>query len=152
MPTYAFEDFAVGRTFESAPYALNEQDLIAFAEQFDPQPFHVDAAAAENSFFGGLVASGWQTAAIGMRLISDTFILDSSGMGSPGIDDLRWIRPVRAGDVLTLKGTVLNARESKSRPDIGLVEFLFEIFNQDGTVVMSQRNWIMFGKRAGAAA
>lgn len=152
MPRYCFEDFTIGRTFESAPYAVSRDELIGYAQAFDPQPFHVDEAAAAGSFFGGLVASGWHTAAIAMRLISHTFILESSSLGSPGIDELRWASPVRAGDSLLLKAKVLNARESKSRPDIGLVEFQFDIFNQHGVLVMSQHNWIMFGKRATAAA
>lgn len=152
MATYAFEDFHVGRRFESAPHTVTRDALIDFAEQFDPQPFHLDEAAAKDSFFGGLVASGWHTAAIAMRLLSDTFVHDSTGVGAPGIEELRWIRPVRAGDVLQLKATVLATRESRSRPDVGLVEFLFETFNQKSEAVMSQRNWIMFAKRATQAA
>ncbi|MGL4322717.1 MAG: MaoC family dehydratase [Beijerinckiaceae bacterium] len=151
MPHYYFEDFTVGRTFESAPYPVSREALVGFAAEFDPQPFHLDEEAAVDSFFGGLVASGWHTTAITMRLVSDTFIHHSSGMGSPGIDEIRWIRPVRAGDVLMMKARVLNARESKSRPDIGLVEFHFDIFNQKGETVMTQKNWIMFGKRAAPA-
>ena len=115
---------------------VDEQEVIAFARQFDPQPFHLDKEQAEKSAFGGLIASGWHTASMTMRLIVDHYLSEVSSEGSPGIDELRWTRPVRPGDQLTVRITILDARHSRSRPDRGIVRSQTETLNQNGEVVM----------------
>jgi acyl dehydratase len=147
MPRFAFEDFTPGTTEVLGPVTVSKDDILAFAREYDPQPFHVDEAAARDSFIGTLIGSGWHTACINMRLVADDKILDSTSMGSPGIDELKWMRPVRPGDTLRSRMTVVDARPSKSRPSIGLVQFRFELVNQNDETVMTQANWIMFGRR-----
>lgn len=148
MPTYYFEDLTLGRRFECAPRSLSRDEIVAFASEYDPQPFHLDEQAAKDTFFGALVASGWHTASLTMRALADRFLLDSSGIGSPGIEELKWIRPVRVGDTLTATAEVIERKESRSKPDMGLVRFRTDVANQNGETVMSQTNWIMFGRRA----
>lgn len=147
MPRYAFEDFTPGTTEILGPITVSKDDILTFAREYDPQPFHVDEAAARDSFIGTLIGSGWHTACINMRLLADDKILDSTSMGSPGIDELKWLRPVRPGDTLRSRMTVVDARASKSRPSLGLVQFEFELVNQNDETVMTQGNWIMFGRR-----
>ncbi|MGO4571367.1 MaoC family dehydratase [Microvirga sp. 2TAF3] len=147
MPRFAFEDFTPGSTQVLGPITVSKDAIIAFAREYDPQPFHVDEIAAKDSFVGTLIASGWHTCALNMRLLADGIILDSTSMGSPGIDELKWMRPVRPGDTLRSRMTVLDSRPSRSRPSIGLVQFQFEMLNQDDEIVMIQKNWIMFGRK-----
>ena len=134
-----FEDYAVGSVFEAGPVSISEADIVEFAKRYDPQPFHIDAEAARSGPYGGIIASGWQTIALTMRLCVERYLDARSSLGSPGIDELRWMRPVRPGDVLTVRVTVEEARRSRSRPDRGLVRSLIETRNQAGEPVMSMR-------------
>ena len=131
-----FEDYVPGAVHDLGSVVVDEQEVIAFARQFDPQPFHLDKERAEESVFGGLIASGWHTACMAMRLIVDHYLSEASSEGSPGIDELRWLRPVRPGDQLTVRITILDARRSRSRPERGIVRSQTETLNQDGEVVM----------------
>ena len=132
-----FEDYVPGAVYEFGSCEVTEADIIDFARRFDPQPMHLDEAAAAQGPFGGLIASGWHTAALMMRLFVDHFLLGQASLASPGIDELRWTRPVRPGHVLHLRVTVLEATRSRSKPDRGMVRTLIEVLNQDGEVVMS---------------
>ncbi|KLK93310.1 dehydratase [Microvirga vignae] len=147
MPRYAFEDLTPGTTQMLGPYAVTKEALLAFAQEYDAQPFHVDEVAAKDSFIGTLIASGWHTCSINMRLVADELLLDSTAMGAPGIEEVKWLKPVRPGDTLRSRTTVLESRPSKSRPSIGLVRFQFEMLNQADETVFTQKNWVMFGRR-----
>jgi acyl dehydratase len=136
-PGTYFEDYPVGAVFTSGPISVSEDDILDFARRFDPQPMHVDKAAAEAGRYGGLIASGWHTGALMMRLLEAHFVPKPGNLASPGVDELRWVKPVRPGDRLGLRATVLTARRSRSKPDQGIVTSLVELLNQDGEVVMS---------------
>ena len=142
------EDFPVGVRRRLGTTTVTEEEVIRFATEFDPQPFHVDRGAAERSFFGGLIASGWHTCALTMRVMVDGFLSESASMGSPGIDELRWLRPVRPGDTLTVFSTVESVRISQSKPDRGVLKNLTEVENQAGEVVLSMRGNSMMKRRA----
>lgn len=142
-----FEDYAEGEVLQFGAYPITEAEIVDFARRYDPQPFHLDAAAGAASHFGGLVASGWMTASVLMRLLCDHFISTTSSMGSPGIDELRWRVPVRPGDVLSARVTVLATRPSQSRPDRGLIEVRQEALNQHGEVVLSMTGKGLFLRR-----
>lgn len=146
-PQLWWEDFKIGEIAEMGSYTFTEPEIVAFARQFDPQPFHTDSAAAAQSFYGGLIASGWHTCAVGMRLMCDSYINRSVSMGSPGVDDIRWLSPVRAGDTITYRRQVLESRASRSRPNAGLVKSRWEAFNQRGELVLTMEGWGMFGRR-----
>lgn len=146
-PRYYFEDFVPGQSAHYGALAVERAEIIAFAAQYDPQPMHLDEAAAAQSLLGGLAASGWQSCAFLMRLIAEEFICDSAGMGAPGIDEVKWLRPVRPGDVLSVRHDVLEARESKSKTDRGFVKFRFTLMNQKGEAVLEQVNSIIFARR-----
>lgn len=143
-----WEDFTPGRVSEHGPRLVTREEIIAFATEFDPQPMHLDEEAARRSMLGGLAASGWHSCCILMRLLADGILLNSSSMGSPGIDAVRWLAPVCPGDQLTLRAEVIDTRASRSRPDMGLVHFMFRLLNQSGTAVMTLENNIMFGRRS----
>ena len=143
----AFEDFTVGLTIVHGSRTVTRSDIIAFAAEFDPQPFHLDEAAPETGLTGGLIASGWHIAAIFMRLLTDSLLLDSTCLGSPGVETLKWAKPLRPGDTLSGRSTVTAARPSQSRPDRGIVSFRHEALNQTGDVVMWMDNAILFGRR-----
>ena len=147
----AFEDFAVGLELALGPCRVSREELVAFAAEFDPQPFHLDEAEAAHSPLKGLATSGWHTCALFMRMMCDAFLLDSTSMGSPGIDTLKWVKPVRPGDVLSGTSTVLEARASNSRPGMGIVRFHHEIRNGAGDIVMWMENPILFARRTEAA-
>ena len=115
---------------------MSEAEIIAFAKEYDPQPFHVDPVAAKDGPFGGLIASGWQTTSMMMRLLVEHFISPESSLGAAGVDEIRWPRPVRPGDTLRVRATVLEARRSNSKPDRGIVRSLAEVTNQHGEAVM----------------
>jgi acyl dehydratase len=132
-----FEDYPVGTTGEYGPIRVAEDDVVDFGRRFDPQPFHVDADAAAAGPFGGLIASGWHTCALMMRLLATEYLSPSSSLGSPGVDELRWRAPVRPGDELSLRTTVLDARLSRSKPDRGLLHTRVELVDGGGTVVLS---------------
>jgi acyl dehydratase len=147
MPRYAFEDFTSGTSRMLGSVTVSKDDIIAFAREYDPQPFHLDEIAAKDSFIGTLVASGWHTCSLNMRLFADGMLLDSTGLGAPGIEEVKWLKPVRPGDTLRSRLTVLETRASKSRPAVGLVHGLFELLNQADEIVMTQTNWVMFARR-----
>jgi acyl dehydratase len=132
-----FEDYVPGSVFEYGSIAVEQDEVIAFARRFDPQDIHTDPAAAANGPFGGLIASGWHTAGLMMRLYVDHYLSKVASLASPGIDELRWIAPVRPGDVLRIRVTVMEANRSRSKPDRGIVRSLIEVLNQGGDVVMS---------------
>jgi len=132
-----FEDYMVGTIFDCGSIAVDEAESIAFAARYDPQFFHTDPGAAKRGPFGGLIASGWHTAALAMRLLVEGYLSSVASLGSPGIDELRWSRPVRPGDVLHVRATVLDARRSRSKTDRGIVRSRIEVSNQSGELVMS---------------
>jgi acyl dehydratase len=142
-----WEDFPPGDVVEMGRHTFAEAEIIAFARQFDPQPFHVDPEAARKSFFGGLIASGWHTCSIAMRLMVDKYVGRSASLGSPGLDNIRWLAPVRAGDTITYRRTITAARPSESKPGVGLVHSRWEATNQRGELVMTMEGWGMFGRR-----
>ena len=148
--TWAFEDFVEGGSIDLGAKDVTAEEIVEFAGEFDPQPMHLDEAAGKASILGGLSASGWHTCAIFMRLICDAFLLNSTSQGAPGVDHVKWRRPVLAGDRLTGKATVLAKRPSKSRPSVGLVAMRYELFNQRGEAVFELQNSVMFLKRSAA--
>ncbi len=142
-----FEDFETGAHQEYGSYLVTEEEIIEFASKYDPQPFHLSDEAGKAMIFGGLCASGWHTSSIAMRMTVDNMPKNSAGLGSPGIDELRWIKPVFPGDILSMKSTVAGKKESKSRPEMGIVFMHNEVFNQKGELVMSFKPTVMFRKR-----
>jgi acyl dehydratase len=142
-----WEDFPVGHVREFGGLTVSRDDVIAFARAYDPQPFHLDDAAAQRSLFGRLTASGWHTAALAMRMMCDAYLLESAALGSPGVDNLRWLKPVHPGDTLHVKLTVLEARPMASRPHVGLVRSHWDVSNQHGEIVMTMQGWGMFRRR-----
>jgi len=134
-----FEDFEQGETIELGAYEVTEQEVLAFARMYDPQPFHVDPEAARRSPFGGLIASGWHTTSMFMRLWVDGLLSDTASMGSPGVEQIRWLVPVRPGDVLRGRVTILEAAPSQTRPDRGTLITESELVNQRDEVVMTMR-------------
>lgn len=147
MPDIAYEDIQPGSVTRFAPIRLDRESMLAFAREYDPQPMHVDEEAARHSFVGELIGSGWYTCATVMRAIADNWLLRSTSMGSPGVDEVRWLRPVKPGDTLHVTQTVLDKRVSASKPDRGFVNLRFDVTNGDGKAVMQQTNPIMFGLR-----
>jgi acyl dehydratase len=152
VPQLAFEDFTPGRVFEHGPRRLPRGEMMAFAAEFDPQPMHLDEAAAQATMLGGPAASGWYLCCILMRMCVDAFVGNSTSMGAPGVDEVRWLLPVRPDDELSLRGTVLETRGSKSRPDMGFVRFEFELFNAKGQRVMTLTTSLMLARRGKAAS
>jgi acyl dehydratase len=134
-----FEDYHPGMVSEFGEYQVTEQEIVAFASRYDPQAMHTDPAAAAQGPFGGLIASGWHTAAMMMRMYADNFVSKVAALAAPGIDELRWVRPVRPGDILRMRVTVVEARRSTSKPDRGVLRNFAEVLNQKGDVVMSLR-------------
>jgi acyl dehydratase len=134
-----FEDYQVGMVDEFGEVLVTAEEIVEFARRYDPQTMHVDPGAAATGPFGGLIASGWHTGSLTMRLFVDHYLSKVATLPSPGIDELRWVRPVRPGDTLRMRVTVVEARRSKSKPDRGIVRSLVEVLNQNGEVVMSQR-------------
>jgi acyl dehydratase len=132
-----FEDYLPGASYEYGPVVMAEDEMLYFARRFDPQPIHVDPAYAATGPFGGLIASGWHTAGVFMRLYAEHYLSRVASLASPGVDELRWPVPVRAGDSLRLRVTIEAARESKSKPDRGLVHTRAELLNQRDEVVLS---------------
>lgn len=132
---YYWEDLTEGWQFESPTRSLTSQQIISFAREYDPQVYHTDEEAARATPFGGLIASGWQTAAVGMRLMCDGYLLETSCVGSPGLEELRWLKPVRPGDALRLRSTVLEQSPSQTQPGRGTVKWRWELLNQKDEVV-----------------
>lgn len=132
-----FEDYPAGAVYEFGPITVEESEVIAFAKRFDPQPFHMDPEAARQSAFGRLIASGWHTASLMMRLFVDHYLSRVASLGSPGVDELRWLKPVFPGDRLSARVTVLEATPSRSKPDRGIIRSQVEVLNQHHEVVMT---------------
>jgi acyl dehydratase len=132
-----WEDIEIGSRRELGSYTFTEDEIIRFARKYDPQIFHLDPEAAKKSLFSGLIASGWHTAGLMMRLLVDHFLPARASLASPGIDELRWTRPVRPGDMLHLRVTIIEASRSRTKPDRGMLRSFVEVLNQHGEVVMS---------------
>jgi len=147
MPELYFEDLQPGLVHQLGSVAVTEDEILDFARRWDPQSFHVDPEAAKQSVFGGLIASGWHTGAMWMRLYVDSLLDGAASMGSPGIEELRWLAPVRPGDTLDGRLTVLEATTSERRPDRGTVRIRGEMVNQDGVTVLSMVSRGHFGRK-----
>ena len=147
LPTIYLDDFKAGEVREFGHYVVTREEIIDFATRYDPQPFHVDEEAAKSSQFGGLIASGWMTCAIAMRMACDEYLLQTASLGSPGVDQIRWLQPVRPGDVLRLRTTVREVKPSQSKPDRGVVRTGWELLNQRGEVVLTTEGMGMFSRR-----
>ncbi len=143
-----FEDFSVGETLELATIPVSAKAIVAFAERYDPQVFHIDPESAKSSFFGTVIASGWHLCSLMMRAIYDGILVDAASMGSPGVDAVAWRKPVKAGETLKARAEVLKARPSASRPEMGIVTFLFTLSDTATDVVMTCQCPIMFARRS----
>ena len=143
-----WEDLPVGRVLALGSVTVEREEVLAFDRQYDPQPFHLDDEAAARSMFGRLSASGWHTCSMAMGLMVRNFLHESSSLGSPGLEQIKWLKPVYPGDTLTLRQTITEARPMASRPEVGLIRSLWEMFNQDGEQVLRMDGWGMFGRRA----
>ena len=149
----SYEDMEVGKSYEVGSHTFTRDEIVRFAEQFDPQPFHVSDTGAAASPYGTLIASGWHTCSVMMGMLVRNVLSGSTSMGSPGIDDLRWLKPVRVGDTIRMMNSVLDKRVSASKPDRGIVSTEWQGFNQDGELVITVRSKAIFGLRnPGAAA
>lgn len=149
---HSFEDFTTGSSGDCGSVTVDQAEITAFARAFDPQPMHLDPRSSQAASVGGLIASGWHTCALNMRLIFTSILQGSSGMGSPGVEGVKWLRPVRPGDRLTSRYTVIGRRSSLSKPDRGFIRFRFDVRNGSDEAVLEQDNLIMFGRRDAAAA
>ncbi|QSQ17294.1 MaoC family dehydratase [Myxococcus landrumensis] len=142
-----FEDFQPGEASEAGPYVISREEIIAFAKQFDPQPFHLSDEGGREGIFGGIIASGWHTASICHKLVVENLLKGSASLGSPGLDELKWLRPVRPGDALTARFEVISLTPSRSKADRGAIKFRFEVRNQAGEVVMTEIANALFARR-----
>jgi acyl dehydratase len=142
-----FEDFELGAVTEVGPVSVSEEEIVEFASRYDPQPFHIDPEAAKSSPFGGLIASGWHTTALFMGMFVRGILLDSASLGSPGVEEIRWTAPVRPGDTLMGRITVTDVQPSAKNPARGTVFTTSDVFNQDGTLVMSLKARGFFARR-----
>lgn len=146
-----WEDFSVGEVQELGERKVEKEEVLAFARQYDPQPFHVDEAAAAQSIYGGLIASGWHTCAMLMRMMCDAYLVGSASLGSPGLDNIRWLKPVRPGDTIRAQRTTLETRASQSKPDLGIVRNAWKVFNQKDELVMTVEGIQLFRRRPATA-
>ncbi|MEN2978810.1 MaoC family dehydratase [Tistrella bauzanensis] len=142
-----FEDFAPGQTFNTPSRHVTEDEVIAFARQFDDQPFHVDREAAAASIYGGIIASGFHTLSLGFKLVLEARIVSGSSMGSPGLDEIRWLKPMRPGDTVRLVLEVTEVIPSRSKPDRGIVKLLYTTFNQKDEAICTMRGMWMLRRR-----
>jgi acyl dehydratase len=149
---YYWEDLQPGSTRDLGTVTLSAEQIKDFARQFDPQPFHLDEEAGRRSIFGNLCASGWHTAALAMKLTVENFLSEAASMGSPGVENLRWLKPVYSGDTLRLEQTVLESRPLRTRADTGLVRSRWNMYNQDGDKVLQMEGYGMFRRRHLATA
>jgi acyl dehydratase len=147
-----FEDFPAGEVVEFGDREVTAQEIIAFARQFDPQAFHLGEDEARATVAGGLIASGWHTCSMMMRIIYDEMLVDAAGQGSPGMDAIDWLKPVRPGDRLRVRRITVAARTSRSRPEIGVIEARFELMNQNREIVMTEQGSMFFRRRPSAEA
>ncbi len=141
------EDFRPGEVIDLGSRTITKESITAFAREFDPQVFHLDEEAARKTIYGGLLASGWHTGSLMMRLLHDGLLKDTVSLGSPGVDELRWLKPVRPGDTLFARLTVLENIPSRSKPDRGIIRSLIEMLNQHGEVVMTVKGLSLLGRR-----
>ena len=144
-----FEDFYPGQEIDLGERSVSEEEIVAFARQFDPQPFHVDRDAARASIYGGVIASGWHTCSLMMRMVVDGLMASSSSMGSPGLDGVRWLRPLRAGDTIRVRYLTTQVKASNSKPDRGVVWSTWTATNQHGEEICTIEGMGMFGRRPG---
>jgi acyl dehydratase len=142
-----FEDFYPGQEIDLGTRSVTEEEIVAFARMFDPQPFHIDREQAAQSIYGGVIASGWHTCSMMMRMVVDAMTSDSSSMGSPGVDKVRWLLPVRPNDTLHLRYLTREVRASNTRPDRGIVWSTWIATNQRGEEVCTVEGMSMFGRR-----
>ena len=147
MSKYYWDDFTPDWTYESPPRTLGADEIVRFAREYDPQVFHTDEEGAKATPFGGLIASGWQTCGVMMRLMCDGYLIDSACLGSPGLDELRWLKPVRPGDALRLRTTALEQTPSRKDSSRGTVKFRWEVLNQNGEIVCSIVGRQLFRRR-----
>jgi acyl dehydratase len=152
MPKLHWEDFKPGAVAIYGPRLVTREEIVAFAAEFDPQPMHLDEAAGAATMLGGLGASGWHTCCLLMRIIADGFILNSTSMGAPGIDEVRWLKPLRPGTTIRVKATVLETRTSKSRPELGFIKFRYEMLDEQETVLTTMTCSMMMVRRESGAA
>jgi len=146
-----WEDFERGAVAVYGPRLVTREEIVAFAAEFDPQPMHLDEAAGAATLLGGLAASGWHSCSLLMRMICDGFVLNSTSMGAPGIDEVKWLKPLRPGTNVRVRATVLDVRESRSRPELGLVKFHFEMLDDAGAILTALATTLMFGRRSPGA-
>jgi len=144
---YYFEDFRVGDAFDLGNTTVTEEEIVAFAQNYDPQPFHVSPEQAQKSPFGGLIASGLQTMALFMRLFVDVILNNAISLASPGADEIRWLKPVYPGDVLNARLTVVECTPSRSRPEMGIVRFKWEMLNQADERVLTLQSTHFLGRK-----
>jgi len=144
---YYFENIEPGAVLQLGSRTVTAEEIVAFAREFDPQPFHIDPEAASHSIFGGLIASGWHICAMTMRLLVEQYLSRAASLGSPGVDQIRWLRPVRPGDTITAQVVVLETRPSQSKPDRGAVKLRTEVTNQQGELVMTMENTGLMARR-----
>ena len=151
MPKLSFEDFKPGAIAEYGPRLVTREEIVAFAAEFDPQPMHLDEEAGRDSLLGGLAASGWHTCCLMMRMLVDGFLNDSRSMGAPGVDEVRWLAPLRPDTQILLRTTVIETRVSRSRPEMGFVKMLYEILDETGTPIMALTASQIMGRREAAS-
>lgn len=144
---YYWEDLYAGKVIELGQRVVSREEIIEFAKQYDPQPFHTDEAAAKQSIYGGLIASGWHTCAMMMRMLYDGVLVRAASLGSPGVESVRWLKPVRPGDSLRARMTIVEARPSRSKPDRGTIKSMWEVFNQNDELVMTMEGMGMYRRR-----
>ena len=147
MVRFYWEDFSVGKVRDLGHITPTREEIIAFASQFDPQPFHLDDEGGKASMFGGLCASGWHTCSMAMRLMVTNFLHETASLGSPGLENIKWTKPVYPNDTLRLQTTVLETKPMARRPDVGMTRNLWEMFNQHGDKVLQMEGWGMFRRR-----
>ena len=150
MPERYYEDFEPGQVLPLSPREISKEEIIAYASVYDAQPFHIDEEAAKKLMLGGLAASGWHTACVVMRMNYDSWLQDTASLGAPGIDELRWVKPVRPGDRLSGRLEITETRTSKSRPEMGLVGMSCTVENQTGEVVLTQKHTQIIRRRSAA--
>lgn len=151
-PQHFWDDIDVGFTRETPPHTITKDEIITFAREYDPQPFHLDEEAARQSILGGLCASGWHTCSLAMRLVYDGFLSTAAGLGSPGIEECRWRKPLYVDDTIRVTIECIDRRSSESDPARGWIKWRWTMTNQHGETVMVSQSWAMFSRRSGAAA
>ena len=148
---YYWEDLVVGKVIDLGAREITREEILEFGGRYDPQVFHTDEEAAKETIYGGLIASGWHTCAMMMRMLYDGLLAHAASLGSPGVDSVRWLKPVRPGDTLRARMTIVEARASSSKPDRGVIRSKWEVFNQNGEVVMTVEGMGMYRRRPSEA-